>query len=176
VASRPSNTRAVAALTTTASIALLAGACANNPARCEAPSTGTFNLSLSYSQTLPVSVYCAASSGSATQPAACGTPAQTWTGTLTVDGSGARLASGDGGASAWTCAATSPNSSSDDTPDGGAPETACYLLVVCNQQAPSSIGPVQLQILPQASSGDVLALIQDSNGECCVNEYTGTWN
>jgi hypothetical protein len=175
VAWRPSNTRAVVALAASASIALLAGACANNPARCEAPSTGTFNLSLSYSQTLPVSVYCPAASGSPSEPTACGTPAQTWAGVLTVNGSGAHLESSDAGGSAWTCEATTPNASSDDTPDGGAPETACYLLVICNEQASSSIGSVQVQIFAQASSGDVLALVQDSSGGCCVDEYTGTW-
>jgi hypothetical protein len=93
-----------------------------------------------------------------------------------VDSSGASLESTDGGASAWTCEAVSPESSSDDTSDGGIPGTACYLLVTCNQSAPGGIGPVQFQIFAQASAMDVLALVQDATGNCCVNEYTGTWN
>jgi hypothetical protein len=152
----------------------LGAACANNTARCEAPSSGTFSLSLAFSQTLPVSVYCPSSSS---QVATCSAPAQSWTGTLTVDASGASLASGaDAGNASWTCEAVSPDSPSNDTEDGGAPQSSCYLLVSCNQQAPGGIGPVQFQLFAQGSSPDVLALVQDSSGDCCVNEYTGTWN
>jgi hypothetical protein len=153
--------------------AVLSDACANNPSRCEAPSSGTFSLSLTYSQTLPVSVYCAAP----TQATTCTPPAPSWTGIVSVDGPGASLESSDGGGgSTWTCEAVSPESSSDGIPDGGVPGTACYLLVTCNQGAPGGIGPVQIQIFAQASPTDVLALVQDSSGDCCVNEYTGTWN
>jgi hypothetical protein len=157
-----------------AAIALGSDACAGTASRCGAPSSGTFSLSLTYSQTLPVNVQCPAS---ATEAATCAVPAQAWAGVVTVDSSGASLASSDGGGpSGWSCAAIGPGSASAGTDDGGAPGTQCYLLVTCNQQGSASIGSLQFQIFAQGSSPGVLALVQDSPGDCCVNEYTGTWN
>jgi hypothetical protein len=107
-------------------------------------------------------------------------PAQAWAGIVTVDSSGtsdASLASSDGGSqSGWSCTAIGPGTASVGTDDGGTPGTQCYLLVTCNQQGSGSIGSLQFEIFAQGPSPDVLALVQDSAGDCCVNEYTGTWN
>ena len=181
MARKPSNTRAalgwvVSATVTVASVALAIGAdaCSGTASRCAAPSSGTFSLSLTYSQTLPVDVQCPAG---ATQAATCAAPAQAWAGIVTVDSSGTSLASSDGGGQAgWSCSAITPGSASVTTEDGGTPGAQCYLLVNCNQQGSAGIGSLQFEIFAQGSSPDVLALVQDSAGDCCVNEYTGTWN
>jgi hypothetical protein len=160
----------------TASIAAALGsdACSSTASRCTAPSSGTFSLSLTYSQTLPVDVQCPVA---ATQAATCAVPAQAWGGIVTVGSAGTSLASSDGGGQAgWSCSATAPGSVSVTSEDGGTPGTQCYLLVSCNQQGSASIGSLQFEIFAQASNPAVLALVQDSAGDCCVNEYTGTWN
>jgi len=151
-----------------------AGACSSSSAPCTAPSSGTFSLALTYSQTLPVSVYCPAYT---TEPAVCAAaPFTGVTWTVTVDGSKASLESSDGGGSSWACSAIPPGSAAVTAADAGTPETGCYLRVICNQLTLGLIGQVQLQILAQGSGADVIAIVQDSTADCCVNEYTGTWN
>jgi hypothetical protein len=178
VAPKPSNTRAVVVRVRVASIAgsaivLASVACSSHSSKCGAPSSGTFTLSLAYAQTLPVAVDCPAA---ASQAATCSTPAPAWQGTLSVGSKGTFITSSDGGGdSSWTCGAIAPESASVDDDDSGAPATACYLLVNCNQTTPGGIGSIQFQLLGQGTTADVLAIVKDAAGDCCVNEYTGTW-
>jgi hypothetical protein len=168
---------AVTLLAASLTIAVVSAACSSNQSKCAAPSSGTFSVSLTYAETLPVAVDCAAATSAA---GACSTPAPTWTATVSVGTHGTFVQASDGGVDpSWTCTAVAPESSSVDGEDSGVPGTACYLLINCNQTLDAGIGSVQLEILAQASgdaSSDVLAILQDSSSSCCVNEYTGTWN
>jgi hypothetical protein len=180
VARRPSNSRAaftaaraVTLLVATVPMAIVSAACSSNQTKCAAPSSGTFSVSLTYAETLPVAVDCPAASSAAS---ACSTPAPTWKATVSLGTRGTFVQASDGGVDpSWTCTAVAPESSSIDGQDRGVPGTACYLLINCNQTLDAGIGSVQLEIFAQASS-DVLAIVQDSASSCCVNEYTGTWN
>jgi len=90
-------------------LASLGSACSNNQGSCAAPTSGSFTVPLSFSQTIAVDVYCSEATGDA---AACGTQPHVLDGTtlsLTVNGSSATVTAGAG--QAWTCQATSPQSS-----------------------------------------------------------------
>jgi hypothetical protein len=149
--------------------------CSNNSASCSAPSGGTFHVALSYSQTLPVDIFCDAG---AIDASSCGAQPHPFDGaawTIVVDGGSATVTTPTGN---WSCAATAPRSAPDDEPDGsGQAGTGCYLLLACGQQAAGDAGAaqVQLQILAQGSS-DVLALVHSVGSDCCTDEYTGSWH
>jgi hypothetical protein len=156
---------------------VLLGACSNSQASCAAPSSGSYSVALSYSQTVPAAIYC---EGGATGDAeSCSGPhpfdGATWT--VSIDGTSATVTSGDGGAFSWSCGVITPNSSPTDTADGGLPGTGCYLLVTCGVEPGGAEGPieVQIQLLPQAPNEDVLAIVHHTGGECCTDEYTGVW-
>jgi hypothetical protein len=154
------------------------GACSNNQTKCSAPSSGTFSVPLTFSQTIAVDIYCSAATGDA---AACGTQPHVLDGTtlsVTVDGSSATVTVGS--QSPWTCMATSPQSTPGTGPDGAATaDTGCYLLVTCNGDPAGDAGSidVQIQISAQTSSAPtgVLVLVHELGGDCCTDEYTGTW-
>lgn len=164
------------ALAVSVGIATL-GACSNSQSSCSAPSSGSFSVPLSFSQTIDVAIYCGGATGDAV---ACGTQAhvfdgQTWT--VTVDGSAATVTSNAQGAPSWSCQATTPQSSPAAEGDGGTiPGTGCYLLVSCNPESGGEAGPVdvQIQIFAQAS-GDAMVVVHELGGDCCADEYTGTW-
>ncbi len=156
------------------------GACSNNQGSCTAPSSGTFTVPLSFSQTIAVDIYCSEATGDA---AACGTQPHVLDGatlTVAVDGSSATV-TGGAGQSSWSCAVTAPQSVPGEGPDGGAtPATGCYLLVNCNGEAGGDAGSidVQIQISPPPTAPattDVLVLVHEQGGDCCTDEYTGTW-
>jgi hypothetical protein len=144
--------------------------------QCASPSSGRFSFALGYSQTLPVGIYC---DGATDNVPPCGSQPHPFDGvtwTVSVDGSGATVTAGDGGAP-WSCDAITPESAPGDAPDGGStPGTGCYLLVTCTQENEGDAGAigVQLQMFAQASS-DVLVVVHDLEGNCCTDEYTGTW-
>jgi len=100
--------------------------------------------------------------------------------TLTVNGSSATVTAGTG-QSSWSCQATSPQSSPGEAADGGAtPATGCYLLVTCSGEPEGDAGTIDLQIqispppTPPATT-DVMVLVHELGGDCCTDEYTGTW-
>lgn len=174
MASRRKTRRVSATIVALASL----GACSNKQPQCSSPSSGSFSVALSYSQTIPVAIYCDATVGDATP---CGNPPHAFDGAtwnLTVDGSSATVLSSDGGDSPWSCQAIAPESSPADGPDGSTPPgTGCYLLVICGPESAGAAGPVdvQIQVFAQAP-GDVIALVHDLSGACCTDEYTGTWH
>lgn len=154
-------------------------ACSNKPAPCGSPASGSFSLSLGYSQRVTAAVYCA---GDATDTNICSTQAPpfggaTWN--LAVDGSTATVTA-EGGAS-WSCGVIAPESSPSGGPDGSTlPATGCYLLVSCGEQSVGDAGTasVQIQLLPPGSSDaspDVIAIVSESTGGCCTYEYTGSY-
>jgi hypothetical protein len=154
------------------------GACSNEQSPCSSPSSGTFSVALSYSQTIPVAIYCDATAGDTTP---CGSPPHAFDGAtwnIAVDGASATVLSNDGGASPWSCEAIPPESSPAEGPDGSTPPgTGCYLLVSCNPESAGDAGPVEVQIQVFASApDDVIALVHDLSGQCCTDEYTGTWH
>jgi hypothetical protein len=162
----------------TAAVALvLVGACSNSHQdNCSAPSSGSFAVTLTFAQTVPAAIYCDGAAGDAGSCESQAHPFDGATWTITVDGAQATVASSDGGASSWSCYATSPDSAPSDGPDGGTPGTGCYLLVSCAQVSAGSAGvvDVQIQLFTQASS-DVLAIAHQTDGYCCTDEYTGAW-
>jgi len=155
---------------------VLVGACSNNQTpSCSGPPSGSTSVTLSYSQSVPAAIYCDGATGDAES---CGNgplPFDGATWNVTIDGSSATVTSSDGGASPWSCAAVAPESAPNDGPDG-APGTGCYLLVTCGRESAGDGGPVdvQLQLFAQSSS-DVIAIVHDDSGDCCTDEYTGTW-
>jgi len=158
-------------------IALIASAgCSNNPASCSAPSSGTFHVTLSYSQTTPVDLFCDAGGIDAST---CSSHPHVLDGaswTVTVNGAAASVASTGGNLS---CTATAPRAAPQDQPDGASQAgTGCYLLLECGPQALADAGAalVQVQILAPSSTGDVLALVHDESSDCCTDEYTGSWH
>jgi len=156
------------------------GACSNGKPACSAPSSGSFTVTLGYSQTVPAAIYCDGATGDAESCVDAPHPFDGATWNVDVDGSSATVTSGDGAAS-WSCGVISPESSPSSGPDGGAlPGSGCYLLVTCSQASAAASGPVdvEIQVLPQASDGasDLLALVHDASGYCCSDEYTGTWH
>jgi hypothetical protein len=158
-------------------IALIASAgCSNNPASCSAPSSGTFHVTLSYSQTIPVDLFCDAGGIDAS---ACSSHPHVLDGaswTVTVNGGTASIASTG---AALSCTATAPRAAPEDQPDGASQAgTGCYLLLECGPQALGDAGAalVQVQLLTQSSSDDVLALVHDESSDCCTDEYTGAWH
>ena len=175
----PRNARQVAASLTCLALALAlpsSGACSNDQAKCSAPSSGSFTVPLSFSQTVSVDLYCAGAMGDA---AACGSQPHVLDGatlSVTVNGSTATVTASPGGGS-WSCRATSPQSPPTDEADGGtAPATGCYLLVTCDQEPTADAGSIDVQIQMSAqATGDVMVLVHELGGDCCVDEYTGTW-
>ncbi len=157
-------------------VALLAlAACSNNQPSCSAPSSGTFHVTLAYSQTIPVDLFC---DGGGIDASACGARAHVLDGaswTVTVNGGSASVASSSG---TWSCTATPPRSAPGEQPDGSSQAgTGCYLLLECALQAAGDAGAaqVQVQILTQSQT-DVLALVHDESSDCCTDEYTGAWH
>jgi hypothetical protein len=164
-----------AALTATFASLLVVAACSNNAASCSAPSTGTFHVSLAYSQTLAVDLFCDAGGIDASACSARPHPLDGASWTIAVDGSTAKIT---GTAAGFSCAATAPQTSPSTAADGStAPGSGCYLLVECGQQAvgDAGAGEVQVQLLAQAST-DALVLVHDGTSDCCTDEYTGTWH
>jgi hypothetical protein len=154
------------------------GACSNNQTKCSAPSSGSFSVPLTFSQTIAVDIYCGEATGDA---AACGTGPHVLDGTtlsVTVDGSSATVTAGT--QSPWTCEATSPQSPPGDGQDGAAvPATGCYLLVTCNGEPVGDAGAIDLQIQLSAQTSGAptggLVLVHELGGDCCTDEYTGAW-
>jgi hypothetical protein len=156
-----------------AGLAAIVG-CSNNPNSCSAPSGGTFHVALSYSQTLPVDIFCDAGAIDASTCGAQPHPLDGASWTVVVDGGTGTITSSAG---TWTCTATAPGTAPNDEPDGSAQVgTECYLLLQCGQQAVGDAGAaqVQVQILTQGSP-DVLTLVHEVGSDCCTDEYTGTW-
>ena len=173
------------------------GACSNSDAPCSSPSAGTFAVTLSYSRTIPVAIYCGGGGGAdagasaeagvdagadasavAMDAGSCaGRPhpfdGASWT--VAVTGSGATVM--PQGSAAWTCTASAPKSSPGDGPDGASiPATGCYLLVSCGRQTGGDAGAADLQVQIFAQSAtDVVVLAHDDSSSCCTDEYTGTW-
>ena len=154
-------------------------ACSNKPAPCGSPTSGSFSLTLGYSQRVTAAVYCA---GDATETNVCSTQAPPFGGakwSLAVDGSTATVTP-EGGAS-WSCEVVAPESSPSAGPDGSTlPATGCYLLVSCGEQSIDDAGTasVQIQLLAPGSSdasADVIAIVSESTGGCCTYEYTGSY-
>lgn len=167
------------ALARRAGVVLVLGAaaplgCSNTQPSCTAPGAGSFTIDLHYAQTIPVDLLCDAGDIDASSCGARPHPFEgaSWSlavngGTGTVKGSGA----------SWTCSALSPRSSPTTTPDGSpVPGTGCYLALECGPQAVGDAGTalVQIQLLTPAST-DVVVLVHDIAGECCTDEYTGSW-
>jgi len=152
-------------------------ACSNNQASCSAPSSGTFHVTLAYSQTIPVDLFC---DGGGIDASACGARPHVLDGaswTVTVNGGSASIASSSG---TWSCTATPPRSAPGEQPDGSSQAgTGCYVLLECGVQAVGDAGAapvqVQVQILTQSQT-DVLALVHDESSDCCTDEYTGAWH
>jgi hypothetical protein len=173
------------------------GACSNPNPPCSSPSTGTFTVTLAYSRTIPVAIYCDAGAidaspveaaakdsgvsdsgteaGVADAGASCSArphPFDGTTWTIAVTGSATTVT--PKGSAAWTCTSISPTSPPGSGPDGSAvPATGCYLLVSCGRQAGAA--DVEVQIFAQSST-DVLVLVHDDTDGCCNDEYTGTWH
>src|SRR5271155_3706113 len=91
----------------TLAAALVLASCSNTTPSCSAPSSGTFKVPLSYSQTIPVDLYCGAGDAGQTgdiDASACASqphPFDGTTWTVTVGGSSATVSTASG---TWSCA------------------------------------------------------------------------
>lgn len=156
---------------------LAAAGCSNNTSSCSAPSSGTFTLQLSYAQTIPIDLFCDGGTA-ATDASTCAAQPHPFDGAswkVAVSGSGATVTLPQG---SWSCTAVAPSTSPSQEPDGSSQVgTGCYLLLECGQHAAGDAGmaEVQVQILTKGGS-DVVALVHDVAGNCCTDEYTGSWN
>ncbi len=169
---------ALAAVAVALLVLLAAPGCSNDQApSCNAPSSGTFHVGLSYSQTVPVNLFCDAGTIDAS---ACGAQPHVLDGaswTVTVNGGSASIASSAG---TLSCKATPPRAAPGDPADGASQAgTGCYLLLECGPQAVGDAGAaqvalVQVQILAPSST-DVLVLVHDESSDCCTDEYTGSY-
>jgi hypothetical protein len=186
----PRASRAVrAALVVLAALSVVAFAsCSNSSTPCSAPTSGSFMISLHYSQSLPIDLVCDASTGeaSAGDGGTCGSETHPFDGatwTVAIAGNGATVTSKG---ATWSCESVGPQSGPGSTADGSTlPGSGCYLLVTCDVPSFASGegdagkggggGSVQIQILPKSSSNDVLALVHETSGACCSDEYLGTW-
>ena len=156
---------------------LVAAGCSNDQPSCGAPGAGTFHVSLAYSQTVPVNLFCDAGDIDASTCGSHPHPLDGAAWTVTVDGGSATITGASG---TWDCAVTPPRSSPSTQPDGSTQAgTGCYLLLECGAHAlgDAGTGQVQVQLLPQPSpaSTDVLVLVHDVASDCCTDEYTGVW-
>jgi hypothetical protein len=168
----------------TLAAALVLAGCSNSVPSCSAPSTGTFKVQLSYSQTIPVDLSCdegdAGQTGDIDASACASQPhpfdGATWT--VTVSGSGATITTASTAGGTWSCVATAPRSGPASQPDGSTSVgTGCYLLLECAPQSVGDAGPaqVQVQLLAQAST-DVVVIVHSQGSSCCTDQYTGSWH
>jgi hypothetical protein len=158
--------------------ALAVVGCSNNQPSCAAPGAGSFHVSLAYSQTVPVDLFCDAGDIDAS---ACGSrphPLDGASWTVTVNGGSATITATSG---TWDCAVTPPRSAPSTQPDGSTQAgSGCYLLLECGAHPLGDAGTAQVQVQllaqPSPASTDVLALVHDVASDCCTDEYTGTWH
>ena len=151
-------------------------ACSNNPSSCSAPSTGKFGVELSYAETLSVDLFCDGGGGTADASSCAAQPhpfdGASWN--IVVSSGSATVTSSQG---SWSCTAISPGTAPSQQPDGSTGVgTECYLLLECGQHAAGDAGTaeVEVQILTQGAT-DVVALVHEVGGDCCTDEYTGSW-
>ncbi len=156
-------------------MALAVAGCSNNPSSCSAPSTGTFTVQLSYAQTIAVDLFC---DGGTIDASSCSTQPHPFDGaswTIAVSSSSATITSAQG---SWSCTAIGPGTAPAQQPDGSTRVgTGCYLLLECGQHAAGDAGTaeVQVQVLTQGAT-DVVALVHQVAGDCCTDQYTGSWH
>ena len=156
-------------------IALAAAGCSNNPSSCSAPSSGKFTSQLSYTQTVPVDLFC---DGGTVDASSCSAQPHPFAGaswTIAVSSGSATITSPQG---TWSCTAIGPGTAPSQQPDGSTQVgTGCYLLLECGEHAAGDAGTatVQVQILAQGTT-DVVALVHQVGGDCCTDQYTGSWH
>jgi hypothetical protein len=139
--------------------ALAVVGCSNNQPSCAAPGAGSFHVSLAYSQTVPVDLFCDA-------------------GDIDASACGSRPHPLDG--ASWTVTVIGGSATSTQ-PDGSTQAgSGCYLLLECGAHPLGDAGTAQVQVQllaqPSPASTDVLALVHDVASDCCTDEYTGTWH
>ncbi len=156
-------------------IALTVAGCSNNPSSCSAPSSGKFTVQLSYAQTVAVDLFCDGGTVDASSCSAQPHPFDGASWTIAVSSSSATVTSAQG---SWSCTAVGPGTAPSQQPDGSTQVGAgCYLLLECGEHAAGDAGTaeVQVQVLAQGAT-DVVALVHQVGGDCCTDQYTGSWH